>query len=55
MLLDPSSVCVCVCVCVCVFRMRGDNMSKLVEFFTISPQYKNGNIENFVLAMSFKI
>ena len=25
------------------------------EFFTISPQHKNGNITNFVLAVSFKI
>ena len=26
-----------------------------IEFFTISPQHKNGNIANFVLAMPFKI
>ena len=26
-----------------------------LEFFTISPQYKNANIANFVLAVPFKI
>ena len=26
-----------------------------IEFFTISPQYKNANIANFVLALSLKL
>ena len=26
-----------------------------IEFFTISPQYKNANIANFILALPLKI
>ena len=28
--------------------------SQLIEFFTISPQYKNANIDNAILAAPFK-
>ena len=28
---------------------------KTFEFFTVSPQYKNANIANFVLTLSLKI
>ena len=35
---------------------KGDlKVNKVIEFFTISPQYKNANVANFVLAMPFKI
>ena len=31
------------------------NMILSIEFFTNSPQYKNANIDNFVLALPLKI
>ena len=49
----------------CVLTLSVDYMLKLnapdflgtvreLEFFTISPQYKNANIANFVLALSLR-
>ena len=50
-----------------VFHTTGDeamlNLSKLwklcdelkIEFFTLSPQYKNANITNFILAVPLKV
>ena len=34
---------------------EASNYLSPIEFFTISPQHKNDNIANFVLAMSFNI
>ena len=35
---------------------KGDlKVNKVIEFFTISPQYKNANVANPVLAVPFKI
>ena len=38
------------------WRSKSNNrLSKSIEFFTNSPQYKNANIANFILAMPFRI
>ena len=57
------SVCLSVCLSFCIFCSVLVSVcyciisagTCAIEFFTISPRYKSGNIANFVLAMPFKI